>query len=116
MPQALLPYFPEECTLINQHLGVQMRDKVVYYFNGQMPIFQHPEGDNNSFRLITSQLVVNGNSICEFSDHLNRDKIAAYIFLMRFLYAPGRCERVHPGHDEGKIRAIQDAQIQRIPC
>ena len=61
MPHGLLPYFPEECTLINQYLGVQMRDKVVYYFNGQMPIFQHPESDNNSFRLITSQLVVNGN-------------------------------------------------------
>ncbi len=61
MIQTLLPYFPEDATLINQYLGVQKKEYTVYYFNGMMPIFSHDKDDNDSFRLITSQLVVNGN-------------------------------------------------------
>lgn len=58
--QSLLPLFPQEATLINAVIGVQQRDGVVYYFNGSMPIFRHEKGDLDSFRFITSQLVVNG--------------------------------------------------------
>ena len=61
MPQTRLPFFPEQIRIINQHIGFQKKDNIVYYFNGMMPVFQHPEGDLNSFRLFTSQLVVNGN-------------------------------------------------------
>jgi hypothetical protein len=61
MPQTRLPFFPEEITLINQHIGFQKKDKIVWYFNGMMPVFQHSECDYQSFRLFTSQLVVNGN-------------------------------------------------------
>jgi len=61
MPQARLPFFPEDIELINMHIGVQKKSKIVYYFNGMMPVFQHPEDDLSSFRLFTSQLVVNGN-------------------------------------------------------
>lgn len=57
--QALLPLFPAEATLINSLVGVQEREGVVYYFNGSMPIFRHDKGDFDSFRFITSQLVVN---------------------------------------------------------
>ncbi len=60
MPQTLLPFFPEEATLINSYIGFQKRDGVVYYFNGMMPIYQHAEDDYAGFRLFTSQLVVNG--------------------------------------------------------
>ena len=42
-------------------LGYRKKNGIVYYFNGPMPIFQHPEEDYSSFRLFTSQLVVNGN-------------------------------------------------------
>ncbi len=62
MPQAQLPFFPEDIKLINEHVGVQKREGVVYYFNGSMPVFQHQEKDLASFRLFTSQLVVNGNA------------------------------------------------------
>lgn len=58
--QSLLPLFPQEATLINNVVGVQQRDGVVYYFNGSMPIFRHDKDDLDSFRFITSQLVVNG--------------------------------------------------------
>jgi len=61
MPQARLPFFPEDIELINMHIGVQKKNGIIYYFNGMMPVFQHPEKDLSSFRLFTSQLVVNGN-------------------------------------------------------
>ncbi len=61
MPQTRLPFFPEDITLINIHVGFQKNNGTVFYFNGAMPIFQHPEQDYASFRLFTSQLVVNGN-------------------------------------------------------
>jgi hypothetical protein len=61
MLQIQLPLFPADITLINSLLGVQMKEETVYYFNGQMPIFQHHKDDYDSFRFITSQLVINGN-------------------------------------------------------
>ena len=61
MPQTRFPFFPEDIELINNYIGVQKKNGTVYYFNGAMPVFQHPENDYSSFRLFTSQLVVNGN-------------------------------------------------------
>ena len=61
MPQINLPFFPEDITLINSQVGFLKRNNTVYYFNGSMPIYQHPESDIRSFRLYTSQLVINGN-------------------------------------------------------
>lgn len=60
MPQMLLPMFPCESTSINPLLGFCRKDDMVYYFNGMMPIFSHAVTDLKSFRLITSQLIVNG--------------------------------------------------------
>jgi len=56
----LLPLFPAEATSINDVLGFCLRGETVFYFNGQMPIFSHHKSDIKSFRLISSQLVVNG--------------------------------------------------------
>ena len=61
MPQTRFPFFPSNIETINFHIGFQKKDGIVYYFNGAMPVFQHPEDDYSSFRLFTSQLVVNGN-------------------------------------------------------
>ncbi len=58
--QLFLPLFPFEATLINSRVGVQKKEDTVYYFNGSMPIFKHMESDLDSFRFITSQLIVNG--------------------------------------------------------
>jgi transposase len=60
MPQKMLPLFPAESTSINSLLGYSKKGDTIYYFNGQMPIFSHHESDHNAFRLIISQLVVNG--------------------------------------------------------
>ena len=62
MPQMHFPLFPAEVTLINSQLGFQKKDERVYYFNGQMPLFVHDADDLRSFRMFTSQLVVNGNA------------------------------------------------------
>jgi len=61
MAQLVLPVFPEGTTSINLSLAVEKRDEVVYYFHGCVPIFSHPEEDSASFRMFTSQLIVNGN-------------------------------------------------------
>lgn len=60
MPQIQLPIFPAGCTPITSDLAFECRDGQVYYFNGQMPVFSHAANDVASFRLFTSQLIVNG--------------------------------------------------------
>lgn len=59
MPEALLPLFPREATPINRMVSFEQRDGKVFYFVGTLPVFSHDVNDLASFRLITSQLVVN---------------------------------------------------------
>jgi hypothetical protein len=61
MAQMVLPIFPEGMTMITPVLGFEKRDGQVYYFHGAIPVFSHAEEDVKSFRMFTSQLVVNGN-------------------------------------------------------
>ena len=61
MPQMVLPIFPSDMTFINELIGFQKNEGRVYYFHGQLPVYSHDEDDINSFRFITSQLVVSGN-------------------------------------------------------
>ena len=56
-----LPLFPPELTFINRQISFQKKDGKIYYFHGLFPLFSHEESDLQSFRLITSQLVVSGN-------------------------------------------------------
>ena len=61
MPQGFLPHFADaEEGYITDVLSYRKQDGSVYYFHGAFPIFNHPETDQKSFRLITSQFVVNG--------------------------------------------------------
>ncbi len=60
MPQTLLPIFPAEATPINAVVSFCRRDGAVYYFLGCQPFFTHAESDLKGFRMVTSQLVVNG--------------------------------------------------------
>jgi len=61
MPQLHLPIFPQGLTYINNQIGVERKDGMVYYFHGLLPVFSHDEKDIESFRYITSQLVLAGN-------------------------------------------------------
>lgn len=60
MPQVQLPVFPAGCREINASVAFERRDEQVTYFNGHLPVFTHPAGDLQSFRLFTTQLIVNG--------------------------------------------------------
>lgn len=62
MPQRQLPIFPEGVTQINSELAFQKREGKVWYFNGHLPVFNHDEHDVASFRLFSSQLVINGTA------------------------------------------------------
>src|SRR6266568_3555833 len=60
MPQLQLPIFPAGSQCITDEIAVESRDKQVVYIYGSLPIFQHREGDLQSFRLFTSQLIEMG--------------------------------------------------------
>ena len=69
MPQELLPLFEDGTGCINALLSFEKQDGHVYYFHGGLPVFSHAESDKASFRLFTSQLVVNGS--CKQVDIVN---------------------------------------------
>lgn len=60
MPQTQLPIFPNGVSYINSVLAFEKRNDTITYFNGQMPVFSHPEDDLASFRMITAQFYING--------------------------------------------------------
>ena len=66
MPQALLPLVPEDATPISGVLSVVRRDGHLFYFCGVQPVFQHREGDLQSFRMLTAQFCVQG--VCKQAD------------------------------------------------
>ena len=61
MPPIQLSLFSPELTEINRRVSYQKREGRIYYFHYFTPLFSHEERDLESFRLITSQLVINGS-------------------------------------------------------
>src|SRR5690349_11782909 len=62
MPQVQLPMFASGITAITPELGFEKREGRVIYFNGHLPVFSHTSEDLASFRLFTTQLIVNGTA------------------------------------------------------
>jgi transposase len=62
MPQLQLPIFPAGVTEINARVAVEAKDGRVCYIHGHLPVFQHDEKDVWSFRMFTSQMIVNGTA------------------------------------------------------
>ncbi len=62
MPQLQLPIFPAGVTEINTRVAVEAKDGRVCYIHGHLPVFQHEEKDVWSFRMFTSQMIVNGTA------------------------------------------------------
>ena len=62
MPQVQLPIFPVGAASITAELGFERRDQQVVYLNGHLPVFTHEVSDLDSFRLFTTQLIVNGTA------------------------------------------------------
>jgi transposase-like protein len=62
MPQIQLPIFPAGVTHISSEVAFQERDGKVYYFNGHLPVLVHDKSALSTFRLFSTQLVINGNA------------------------------------------------------
>ena len=62
MPQVQLPLFPSGTTAINEVVAFERREDQVVYFNGHLPVFTHRTDDVASFRLFSTQLIVNGTA------------------------------------------------------
>jgi transposase-like protein len=62
MPQVQMPIFPVGATSITPELGFERRDQQVVYVNGHLPVFTHGVSDLASFRLFTTQLIINGTA------------------------------------------------------
>ena len=62
MPQMQLPIFHEGTHLITPELGYRREGDEVVYLHGMLPVFMHCADDMQSFRLIVSQLYINGSA------------------------------------------------------
>jgi|SRR5208283_877161 len=62
MPQIQLPFFPDGVTEVNTHLAFIREGDTVTYVYGHLPIFSHHVDDIQTFRMITSQIYINGNA------------------------------------------------------
>ena len=62
MPQVQLPIFPAGSVELNRDLACRTEGEQVVYFNGHLPVFTHAKSDLASFRLFTSQLIVQGSA------------------------------------------------------
>ena len=59
-----LPIFSEGVNPITNDVGYQKKENLVVYYCGTMPVFSHEVDDLDSFRMIVSQLYVNG-TVCQ---------------------------------------------------
>jgi transposase len=62
MLQTKLPIFPGGVTNITPDLAFKKENGMITYFNFSMPVFMHGENEINTFRMITSQFCLNGNT------------------------------------------------------
>jgi hypothetical protein len=62
MPQVQLPMFPAGPVEINRDLACRTEGDKVVCFNGHLPVFAHAKNDLASFRLFTSQLIMEGGA------------------------------------------------------
>jgi len=111
MPQTLLPIFPEDVTPITELLSFTKRDGSVYYFHGCYPIFCHTENDLRSFRMFTSQLVVNGS--CRQIDIIRAFGISS-ISMKRYVkkYREGGVEAFFKTRKKARPRVLTEEVVK----
>lgn len=62
MPQVQLPIFPLGTTHINAELAFRREADQIVYYNGHLPVFTHAASDLASFRVFTTQLLINSTA------------------------------------------------------
>ena len=45
MPNTLFPVYPTDAMYINEKIAVKIIEYIVYYFNGDIPFYQHEAGN-----------------------------------------------------------------------
>jgi hypothetical protein len=92
MPQATLPLFTEDMTILNLHVGVQKRDGMVYYFNGCLPFYLHREDDHESFKHVVCQMLsTNLATRSQISEGFQIPSRSISRWLARFKAEGGHC-------------------------
>ena len=90
MPQVQLPIFPSGVTHINSEVAFEERDGKVYYFNGHLPVFVHEKSALATFRLFSTQLVINGNAT---QAEISRAFGVPLVTVKRYVSSTGKEER-----------------------
>ena len=62
MPQVQLPIFPQGTSHINPELAFKREAEQIVYYNGHLPVFTHAASDLASFRVFTTQLLINSTA------------------------------------------------------
>jgi hypothetical protein len=62
MPQMQLPIFQDGASPINDNLAFERHGSQVVYYYGHLPVFTHDISDIASFRLFSTQLIINGSA------------------------------------------------------
>jgi len=81
MPQPILPLFSDDMVIVNKYIAVKQQGDVVYWFQGNLPVFRHHVRNQESFRLFCCQLINIGTaSSAEISRALNvnREKLSRW--------------------------------------
>ena len=89
MPQAILPLFSKNLTMINLLVSVQQNDHTVYWFLGNRPVFSHHVSDHASFRMQCCQMINNGNAKAieiARSLNINEEKLSRWVRQARKSY------------------------------
>jgi len=80
MPKVQLPIFPAGSVEINRYLACRTEGEQLVYYNGHLPVFTHTKSDLASFRLFTSQLIVQGSAT---QRHVGRQRRAGEVRRVR---------------------------------
>jgi len=105
MPQAILPLFSSEMTVINEHFAVVKKGVAVYWFQGSFPVFRHHADDQSSFRVFCCQLINLGNATsAELSRALgvNDEKLSRWARQERTMPVPLSVKRKSSGAGKKK--------------
>ena len=57
MPLPQLPLFSDDMIEVSKYIAVKQKGDVIYWFEGNMPIFRHHVRDQAKFRLFCCQLI-----------------------------------------------------------
>jgi transposase len=120
--QTILPIYPAKTEFINPTLGIYHADGIVTYISNALPIYSHACSDYQSFRFITSKMVLLGRcSQKEIADcfHVSYDSVKRSVRRLKetgesgfftqdnrhgnaYKLLPERLERMQQAIDKGK--------------